>query len=131
MQRKPDRHCRYVDWKNDPCLLVIKRGGTTGLTFGRANDICSYVHHYHSLPAKTSKEWAILPFDTKSGAFSAEGGSGSVIVDGFGHIGGLITSGAGSTDGLDITYATPNSFLLKRMQANRLHEPNVSPVLTS
>ncbi|OCH84906.1 hypothetical protein OBBRIDRAFT_815290 [Obba rivulosa] len=81
--------------------------------------------------AETSKEWAILPFDSKSGPFSAKGDSGSVIVDGLGRIGGLLTSGAGATPFSDITYATPISFLLKRMQENGLHEPNVNPVLTA
>ncbi|KAI6006447.1 hypothetical protein EDC04DRAFT_3123797 [Pisolithus marmoratus] len=124
------RHPTSLDQNNVPCLLVIKRGGATSLTVGCANDVCSFVRHYHGPPVKTSKEWAILPFDSRSGAFSAEGDSGSVIVDGFGHIGGLITSGAGSTAGLDITYATPISFLLERLQANGLRELNINPVFT-
>jgi hypothetical protein len=31
---------------------------------------------------------------------------------------------------LDITYATPISFLLERMRDNGLRRPNVNPVLT-
>jgi hypothetical protein len=51
-------------------------------------------------------EWAILSFDNKSGAFSAPGDSGSVVADGSGCIGGIITSGTGRTHAKDITYAT-------------------------
>jgi len=112
--------------------MVIKRGNTTGLTVGRANDICSHACNYYDCDkAETSKEWAIFPFDSKSGAFSAKGDSGSVIVDDLGRIGGLLTGGAGAMPSSDITYATPISFLLKRMQDNGLCKPNVSPVLTA
>ena len=130
----PDEEMRCptsFDQNDNPCLLVIKRGNTTGLTVGRANDMCSYAHNYYDDgKAKTSKEWAILPFDSKAGVFSAMGDSGSVIVDGLGRIGGILTGGAGETDSLDITYATPISFLLKRMEDNGLH-PNIDPVLTA
>ncbi|PBK75246.1 hypothetical protein ARMSODRAFT_929310 [Armillaria solidipes] len=131
----PDEEMRHPparDLNDDPCLMVIKRGNTTGLTVGRANNICSFAHNYYDDDkAETSKEWAIFPFDSKSGAFSDKGDSGSVIVDGLGRIGGLLTGGAGTTSSLDITYATPISFLLKRMQDNGLHRPNVNPVLTA
>ncbi|KAH9986587.1 hypothetical protein BJV77DRAFT_965122 [Russula vinacea] len=107
--------------------MLIKRGNTTGLTVGRANDICSYAHNYYDDgKAETSKEWAILPFNSTSGAFSAMGDSGSVIVDGSGRFGGLLTGGAGSTHSLDITYATPISFLLKRIEHNGLHNLNIN-----
>ncbi|KAK0225014.1 hypothetical protein EDD85DRAFT_980166 [Armillaria nabsnona] len=126
------RHPPALDLNDDPCLMVIKRGNTTGLTVGRANDICSYARIYDDDDkAETSKEWAILPFDSKSGAFSEKGDSGSVIVDGLGRIGGLLTGGAGTTTSSDITYATPISFLLKRMQDSGLHKPNINPVLTA
>ncbi|KAJ7917485.1 hypothetical protein B0H13DRAFT_2441821 [Mycena leptocephala] len=49
-----------------------------------ANEACIMV-------IKISREWAILPFDTKSGPFSDVGDSGSVVVDGQGRIGGLLT----------------------------------------
>ncbi|KAF8267034.1 hypothetical protein EI94DRAFT_1731576 [Lactarius quietus] len=120
--------------------MVIKRGNGTGLTVGRANDIHSYTCNQHSDgKAEASKEWAILPFDSKSGIFSDTGDSGSVIVDGLGRIGGILTSGAGNIKGaskgetpsLDITYATPISFLIKSMEDNGLHELNVDPVLAT
>jgi hypothetical protein len=46
--------------------------------------------------------------------------------------GGLLTGGAGATPSsdLDITYATPISFILERMQDDGLRRPNVNPVLT-
>ncbi|KAK0442869.1 hypothetical protein EV421DRAFT_551705 [Armillaria borealis] len=125
------RHPPALDLNGDPCLMVIKRGNTTGLTVGRANNICSFARYYEDDKAETSKEWAILPFDSKSGAFSAKGDSGSVIIDGLGRIGGFLTGGAGAMPSLDITYATPISFLLKRMQDNGLHKPNINPVLTT
>ena len=125
------RQPRALNQNGDPCLMVIKRGNTTGLTIGRANDILSYVRDYYSDGnPKTSKEWAILPFDSKSGAFSERGDSGSVIVDSLGRIGGLLTGGAGATPSTDVTYATPISFLLKRMRENGLI-PNINPVLTA
>jgi hypothetical protein len=131
----PDEEMRYptaLDQNNDPCLMVIKRGNTTGLTVGHANNIYSYARNYYDGDkAETSKEWAILPFDSKSGAFSDRGDSGSVIVDGLGRIGGLLTGGAGATPSSDITYATPISFLLKRMHDNGLRNPNTNPVLTA
>ncbi|KAF8555076.1 hypothetical protein OG21DRAFT_956385 [Imleria badia] len=120
------RHPTTLDQNNEPCLMVLKRGNTTGLTVGRANTIFSYVRYYDDDKAATSKEWAILPFDSKSCKFSDKGDSGSVIVDGLGRIGGLLTSGAGSADGSDITYATPISFLLKRMQENGLRVQQTS-----
>ncbi|GBE84426.1 predicted protein [Sparassis crispa] len=126
------RHPTALDENDDPCLMVIKRGNTTGLTVGCANDICSYARKYYDDDkAKTSKEWVILPFDSKSGAFSAKGDSGSIIVDGLGRISGLLTGGAGATPSSDVTYATPISFLLKRMQDNGLRKPNVNTVLTA
>jgi hypothetical protein len=62
--------------------MVTKRGRNTGLTVGRSNDIVSY--------AQTSNELAILPFNSGSGTFSKMGDSGSVTVDRFGRIGGLL-----------------------------------------
>jgi len=130
----PDEEMRNptaLDENNNPCLMIIKRGNATGLTVGRANDVFSYVRDYNGGGNnKTSKEWAILPFDSKSGAFSEKGDSGSVIVDGIGRVGGLLTSGAGATISSDITYATPISFLLKCMEDKGLHKPNINPVLT-
>ncbi|KAJ3505234.1 hypothetical protein NLJ89_g7521 [Agrocybe chaxingu] len=124
-----------LDENDRPCLMVLKRGNTTGLTVGRANNVFSYARYdYHNDDkAQVSKEWAILPFDSKSRAFSETGDSGSVIVDGLGRIGGLLTGGSSAkpSSDINITYATPISFLLKRLQENGLRELNISPVLTA
>ena len=129
---KEMRHPTALDENDNPSLMVLKRGHTSGLTVGRANDVFSYVRNYYNdNKVQTSKEWAILPFSSRSRAFSEEGDSGSVIVDGLGRIGGLLTSGAGTTPDLDITYATPVNFILNRMKEYGLHEPNINPVLAA
>ena len=113
--------------------MVIKRGGATGVTIGRANNIFSKIRYFSSkAEPQTSQEWCILPFDNKHAPFSDVGDSGSVIVDGRGRIGGLLTGGGGNgiTLSSDVTYATPIGFLLKRMKQNGL-DPNLNPVLTS
>ncbi|KAG8733123.1 hypothetical protein FRC10_000413 [Ceratobasidium sp. 414] len=131
----PDNEMRNptaLDQNGKPCLPVIMRGGTSGLTVGRANNIFSYTRSYDGGDsAGTSKEWAILSYESQQCAFSAQGDSGSVIADGLGRIGGLLTGGAGTIDSLDVSYVTPISFILKRMQENGILEPNVNPVLTA
>ena len=102
------------DQNGDPCLVVLKRGRTTGLTVGRATSFVSYTRKYFSdKDTKESKELTILPFDKSSGAFSAEGDSGSVVVDGVGQVVGILTGGGGITDSTDITYVAPISFIME------------------
>ncbi|PWW72935.1 hypothetical protein C7212DRAFT_359997 [Tuber magnatum] len=96
-----------LDQNYEPCLIVMKRGNTTGLTIGRANNVSSF-----------STEWAICPYDKKSGPFSEPGDSGSSVVDCLGRLGGLITSGSGATDSTDITYATPITFIMDSLRKN-------------
>ncbi|TFK63246.1 hypothetical protein BDN72DRAFT_964022 [Pluteus cervinus] len=113
--RKPTMY----DQNDERCIMVIKRGRSTGLTVGRANNLFSYTRRF--LGGKClgiSKEWAILPFDQKSRSFSDLGDSGSVVVDGAGRIGGLINGGCGSVYGIDITYVTPISFVLDTIRSN-------------
>ena len=113
------RHPTILDQNGEPCLIVMKRGKTTGLTVGRANPISSYVRNYYGNgDTQTSKEWAIFPYDNKSGPFSAKGDSGSGIVDCFGRLGGLLTGGDGVSESSDVTYATPISFILDSLKAN-------------
>ena len=112
------RRPQMVDQNGEKCIMVIKNGSKTGRTIGRANGIFSYTRYYlENSPGFISKEWAILPADKKSGPFSAPGDSGSVVVDGSGRIGGLLTGGGGVTETSDITYATPISFILERLEA--------------
>ncbi|CUS06786.1 unnamed protein product, partial [Tuber aestivum] len=96
------------DQNGERCLLVLKRGHTTGLTIGRANTISSYVRYYDEKgKGVTSMEWPVFNYDDKSGPFSKKGDSGAAIVDCQGRLGGLLTGGAGPTDRCDVTYATP------------------------
>ena len=126
LMRNPD----MLDRDGEPCLLVIKNGNTTGVTIGRATGIFSYVRKYFDNKThQTSMEWAILPYDNKSGVFSAPGDSGSIIVDGRGRIGGLLTGGAGKTESSDITYATPFFWLLPRIKQNGFHNAHLYPVM--
>ena len=101
-------------------IKVLKRGAATDLTIGRANNIESYTRSYFKDGERISREWAILPYDFDSGAFSAPGDSGAAVVDGRGRIGGLVTGGC-----QDITYATPVDFLLKCMAEHGLHCPYI------
>lgn len=121
-----------LDNNNEPCLMVIKNGNATGVTIGRANGLFSFVREYFlNGTHQTSREWAILPYDTdrKSGAFSARGDSGSIVADGRGRIGGLITGGAGNTESVDVTYATPLFWLLPRIKANGFPNAHLNPVM--
>ncbi len=86
---------RILDHDGEPCLLVIKNGNATGVTIGRATGIFSFARKYFNNGThQTSMEWAILPYDNKSGVFSVSGDSGSIIVDGRRRFGGLLTGGA-------------------------------------
>ncbi|KAG6858137.1 hypothetical protein C0995_002343, partial [Termitomyces sp. Mi166 len=120
-----------LDNDGESCRFVIKRGSTTGVTIGRANGVYSFVREYFSNNTyHTSKEWAILPYDKNSGVFSARGDSGSVIVDGDGQIGGMLTGGAGDMEALDITYATPFFWLFSRIKANGFPNAHLDPQTT-
>ena len=107
-----------LDHKNESCLFVIKNGGTTGVTIGRATGCESLTNDKDEVIAK---EWAIYNYNNKSDVFSDHGDSGSIIVDGFGRIGGLLTSGTGMTKTSDVTYATPMWWLWPRIKK---HFPN-------
>lgn len=119
-----------LDPDGEPCLLVIKNGNTTGVTIGRATGIFSYVREYFTNNThQTSMEWAILPYDHESDVFSAPGDSGSIIADGLGRIGGLLTGGAGKTESSDITYATPFFWLFPRIKENGYPNAHLNPVV--
>ncbi|KIM24674.1 hypothetical protein M408DRAFT_26795 [Serendipita vermifera MAFF 305830] len=107
---------KTLEHDNDPCIMVIKRGYASGLTVGRLNGIRSFTRlHCKGKPDETSREICVLPRNSKSNAFSELGDSGAVVVDGKGRIAGLLTSGGGSSDSFDCTYATSINFLLNRM----------------
>ncbi|KAH9047002.1 hypothetical protein EDB83DRAFT_2404331, partial [Lactarius deliciosus] len=126
LMHKPDT----LDHDGECRLLVIKNGNTTGVTIGRATGIFSYVRKYFGNNThQTSMEWAILPYDNKSGVFSARGDSGSVIADGLGRVGGILTGGSGKTASSDITYATPFFWLLPRIKQNGFPHAHLNPVM--
>lgn len=126
LMHNPDMHNR----DGQPSLLVIKDGNATGLTIGHATGTFSYVREYFTNNTyQTSKEWAILPYDHKSGVFSAPGDSGSIIADGRGRIGGLLTGGAGNTEDSEITYATPFFWLLPRIKQNGYPNAHIFPTI--
>lgn len=71
-----------LDERGEECLIVVKNGNTTSLTFGCATGIESFVREYVDYEIRsTSMELAIYPYSHKDGAFSAAGDSGSVIAD--------------------------------------------------
>jgi hypothetical protein len=116
-----DKMCKptLYDQNSNPCIMVIKHGRTTGLTVSHANNILSYTHNYFSNNYKVSKEWAILPFDNRSSAFTAKGNSSAVIVNDARWIGGLLTGSSGATDFTDVTYVIPISFVLKAIHGDK------------
>ena len=122
------RHPDTKDNDGENCLYVIKRGLATLTTIGRATGIFSYAREY--FPNQTQRdsiEWAILPYDNDSSAFSKGGDSGSMIASGTGEFGGLITAGSGKTESSDITYATPMFWLWPIIKA-KFPDANLSPV---
>jgi hypothetical protein len=124
--RNPD----ILDRNGESCCFVIKNGNATDVTIGRATGIFSYVRQYFPNDTRqTSMEWAILPYDNKSGVFSAPGDSGSIIADGRGRIGGPLTGSAGKTESSDVTYATPFFWLLSRIKANGFPNAHINPVM--
>ncbi|KDQ57213.1 hypothetical protein JAAARDRAFT_47827 [Jaapia argillacea MUCL 33604] len=72
-------------WDSDgkPCLLVTKRGNTTGTTLGPANGTFSVVRDCFSDMSinQTSMEWGIINYNSRSDVFSEPGDSGSIIAD--------------------------------------------------
>jgi len=102
------------DQDNERCITVLKRGRSTNLTIGKATTFVAYTRTYFSEnDTAVSKEWAVIPWDKTSGAFSDKGDSGSVVVDGLGRIAGIITGGSGITETTDVTYVTPIHFIME------------------
>lgn len=111
------RHPTMLDANGEECLIVVKNSNTTGVTFGRATGIESFVREYdaHGIRS-TSMELAIYPYSYKDGAFSAPGDSGSVIADAKSRIVGILTGGTGKADCTDVTYASPYYWIEERIK---------------
>jgi hypothetical protein len=106
---------RNIDERNDPTIMVIKPGCSSGLTVGCLNNIRSVLRYpLKNKPGAYSKEVAILPRSSKSGAFSEGGDSGAVVLNRWGAVAGMITGG-GVSESSDCTYVTSITFLLKRL----------------
>ncbi len=115
------RHPITFDENNSPVLSVLKRGRTTGVTCGIANEVESYVRTYSSeIGSFESKEWAILGYDKSSSPFSD---SGALVVDAEGRMGGMLTGGSGFSAKIDVTYATPIVALLQDMHSHGWKRP--------
>lgn len=120
LMRQPD----MWDVNKERCLLVVKNGGATGTTIGRATGARSITRNYsgNMTPDGTSMEWLILNSDkSDSGIFSKGGDSGAVVADIRGRVGGMITGGSGSgrdASAYDTTYATPIWWLLQRIRTS-------------
>ncbi len=107
------------DSNGDRCIMVLKRGRTTGLTVGRLNNVASYTRTYwKDGTSDISTEWPIFNYGYEmkgTRVFSEPGDSGSVVVDGKGRIAGIITGGSGFRPTSDITYMMPAEFIHKQM----------------
>lgn len=101
-----------LDSQGQPCLVVMKDGCGTGLTFGRSAGLESYLCDKTGIH---SIELAIYNYDKQSCPFSAKGDSGSLIVNGKGEMVGLLHSGKPKTGmtATYVTYATPAWRLLE------------------
>jgi len=71
-------------------------------------------------------EWGIINYNSKSDVFSEPGDLGAIIADIHGHVGGLLTGGAGKTKYSDMTYATPFWWLLHHIKASGLPNMNLN-----
>ncbi|KAG8692458.1 hypothetical protein FRC08_009765 [Ceratobasidium sp. 394] len=93
------RQPQQLDVNREKCLLV------------------SFVRVYKEYGIKeTSIEIAVLPYNNKSGAFSAPGDSGAIVLDREGRLVGLLTSGAGAAEETDVTYLTPYWWIEEQMK---------------
>ncbi|KAJ3566899.1 hypothetical protein NP233_g6713 [Leucocoprinus birnbaumii] len=109
-----------VNPSGDTTIMVLQRGRTSGLTFGRLNTLRSFTRQYcEDEPAgETSKEVAVFALtghERVPRPFSKLGDSGSCVVDGKGNVAGMLTGGAGAPDRLDVAYLTSANFILERL----------------
>ncbi|KAJ6260578.1 hypothetical protein Dda_4804 [Drechslerella dactyloides] len=109
-------------------ILVMLNGKESGVTVGRAGGCESYCRDYfRNGKTQTSIEWPVHAYRGK--AFSQQGDSGSIIVDGRGRIGGFLTAGASKAESTDISYATPFFWILDHIKKNRLPNAHIHPTM--
>ncbi|KAF5622148.1 uncharacterized protein FTJAE_11009 [Fusarium tjaetaba] len=116
--RLPNEASRSLE--NERAMVVAKFGRGTGLTFGVANQVKSVTRMPILGQEFISEEWCILGHKKRGQRrqpFSTDGDSGSCILDMYGRIGGMLTSGKpaqlAKEEDADISYATPIDWLLK------------------
>ncbi|KAH6908779.1 hypothetical protein BKA70DRAFT_1188627 [Coprinopsis sp. MPI-PUGE-AT-0042] len=104
--------------RNDLEIPVLKHGWKTGTTVGRLNGLKTLVRHERRRYTDSLQFDSIEHTFLGSGghAFSKPGDSGASIVDREGRLVGMITSGSGISDSLDLTYATPFYKILNRLE---------------
>ncbi|QRV82037.1 hypothetical protein RhiJN_10052 [Ceratobasidium sp. AG-Ba] len=109
------------------CLTVVKYGKGTGLTVGRETGLELFVQEYDNDGINsTSIAMDVYPYSCKGGAFSGPGDSGSIVVDGLGHIVGMVPGSAGRSQFADVTYLTPYYWIeecIKQVFPNRYLYP--------
>lgn len=122
---------KHLDIHRQESLMVIKNGGTTGTTLGRANGLESAKRTYPEtgLVKVTTLDFAVLPYGGR-GKFSDAGDSGAIVLTRDGKILGPLTGGAGPTDETDISFVTPWWWLLQQIQ-KKFPGIHVYPVVKS
>ena len=100
---------------NKPGFIVIKDGPGTGLTAGCLTGMESFVC---DSAGRESVELAVYNFgyNERPRVFSAGGDSGSLIIDAFGRMVGLLHAGTGRRENVDVSYATPMYRLWPRIK---------------
>ena len=109
---------KHLDANGQPCLIVVKNGGTTNTTVGRANGLESVKRTYleHGIINQDSLEIAVVFYGKGHGKFSEAGDSGSIILTREGKILGMLTGGAGPTLETDVTWLTPFWWLQEQIK---------------
>ncbi|KAJ3774683.1 hypothetical protein FB446DRAFT_843788 [Lentinula raphanica] len=110
----PEDGLLQFDANGEECLLVVKHSLTTGTTIGRITGMDSFARNNNGYGIKeVSMEIAVLPYGNTNtnGPFSAQGDSGSIVLDRKGRIVGMVNGGAGTINRTDVTYLTPYSYL--------------------
>ena len=109
---------KQFDANGEPCLIVVKNGGTTGTTVGCANGLESVKRTYpeYGITKQDSLEIAVVSYGEGHGAFSDDGDSGSIVLTREGKILGMLTSSAGPASETDVTWLTPFWWLQERIR---------------
>ena len=113
---------KHLDANGQPCLIVIKNGGTTDTTVGHANGLESVKRTYpeHGITKQDSLEIAVVFYGKGDGKvddkFSDVGDSGSIVLTREGKILGMLTGGAGTTLETDVTWLTPFWWLQEQIR---------------